>query len=357
VWIAAGSLLLGSGFAWLLGTGALPLVPPRNAWANTQHWALSVYVLAFGLIHVIRCCRWATLLPPAQRPRLGTRLSIGLLGYGAIVVLPFRLGEAVRPALLHREIKLPIGTSAGVVAAERVFDGLVLSLILLVALLGSDRLSPLPDHIGMLPVPAVIIPRVAIVAVLGFAALCACMVAFCLSKQLVQRWIEAVIGRLSRLLAERVVRAVESFATGLRLFHDPNTLLPFALYTALYWALNVGGIWFLLWGCGLPSPSLAHASVVLGVLGLGVLVPNAPGFFGSFQISVYAGLVLFDRLEVVTAAGATFAFFLYVAQMGVMLGGAGATLVARIIGSRATSLPDSDVPRGAEAHQVDLSFR
>jgi hypothetical protein len=62
-----------------------------------------------------------------------------------------------------------------------------------------------------------------------------------------------------------------------------------------------------------------QAGVVLGVLGLGLAVPNAPGYFGTFQISGYSALVLFYPLAVVMSAGAAFLFLLYVIQMTLTL--------------------------------------
>ena len=34
----------------------------------------------------------------------------------------------------------------------------------------------------------------------------------------------------------------------------------------LYWSSNALGIWLLLWGSGLPSPSVGEATVILGDL-------------------------------------------------------------------------------------------
>jgi hypothetical protein len=100
----------------------------------------------------------------------------------------------------------------------------------------------------------------------------------------------------------------------------------FALLTAVYWGLSIVGLWLLVGAAGVPAPTLAQASVILGVIGLGLVIPNAPGFFGTFQISAYSAMVLFYPLEVVTSAGAVFVFLLYVIQMAGTLGTAGAAL-------------------------------
>lgn len=317
------SLVVAGGFVWLLKAGALPVVPPRAALARVRWDVVVSFTLLFLLTHVTRCCRWGLLIAPAQRPRLGTTLALGLAGYGALVLLPFRLGEAARPALMHRRARVPLGTSAGVVAAERIVDGLVLSSVLCAALLGVELMSPLPDHIGSLPVPASIIPTVAWGGVIVFGVLSVGMIVFYVAQDPLRRMIDGVLGKVAPSLARRASAAVSSVAEGFRFLRDLSTLPAFALLTAAYWALSILNIWLLAWGVGVPSPTLGEATVILGVLGLGLVVPNAPGFFGTFQISGYSAMVLFYPLHVVTSQGAAFIFLLYVAQMGVTLGAAG----------------------------------
>lgn len=310
-----GSLLFAGGFAWLLKAGALPIVPPAHAWEGVRLWVIPAYAAWFLGLHVLRCCRWTLLVAPAQRPPLRLTLAIGLVAYAAIVLLPFRLGEAARPALMRSQARIPLGTSAGVVGAERIIDGLVLSVILFVALLGAKVVSPLPDHIGELPVPASIISTVAWAGVLVFGALSLCMVGFYLWQQPLRRVIGLTIGRLAPRLGSKLSGLVGSIAEGFRFLRDLSSLPAFAALTGLYWMLNVTGLLLLLWGSGVPAPTFGEASVVLGVLGLGLVVPNAPGFFGTFQISAYSALVLFYSLPIVTGAGSAFVFLMYATQM------------------------------------------
>ena len=47
-------------------------------------------------------------------------------------------------------------------------------------------------------------------------------------------------------------------------------------------------MWILARGCGIENISIVQAFVVMGVLGVGILVPAGPGLFGAFQASTYA---------------------------------------------------------------------
>jgi len=135
----------------------------------------------------------------------------------------------------------------------------------------------------------------------------------------VQRWLARRLAPVSPKLSEWAARTMGSVVGGFAFLRELDTTRRFALLTLLYWGSNVASFWLLLWGAGVPSPTLLESGVVLGVLGLGMAVPNAPGYFGTFQISGYAALVLFYPLAVVTNAGAAFLFLLYVIQLGVTL--------------------------------------
>jgi hypothetical protein len=71
--------------------------------------------------------------------------------------------------------------------------------------------------------------------------------------------------------------------------------------------------------------------VVIGVIALGILVPNAPGFFGTYQLSVYAALLLYFPTETVSGPGSAFVFLIYGSQVLIaFLGGAFGMLLDRI---------------------------
>jgi glycosyltransferase 2 family protein len=314
-----GSVLFIGGLLWLLQAGALPVVPPGDAWAGVRGWAIAAYVGLFQVVHFLRSSRWALLIPAEQRPPLRLTMCIGLVGYAALVLLPFRLGEAARPGLLYSRARVPLGTSAGVVGAERIVDGLVLSIVLLVALLVVPQLSPLPDHIGQLPIPAAVIPGVAWAGVVVFGTLSIGMIVFYFWQAPLASVLERVLGRVAPSLARRVADAAGSIAGGLRFLRDGSVASLFGLLTLVYWGLSAVGLCLLLWACGIPSPSLGQGAVILGVMGLGLVVPNAPGFFGTFQIAAYSAMVLFYPLADVTRAGSAFVFVLYVVQIATIL--------------------------------------
>jgi len=318
------SLLIAAFFVWMLRAGAMPLVPPREVWAGLRVWTVAGYVLGWSVVHVIRAARWKLLLAPLGEVTWRRVFAASFIGYLAILMFPLRTGEVVRPILIRERGRISAWTAAGTLAAERIVDGLVLSLMMFVALGLATPLDPLPERLGDLPIRVSIIPRGAYVAVLGFSAALLAMLAFHIWRASARRLVEGLLGVLSEPFARWASQRLERLADGLNFLSGIRHSVPFVLATAAYWLLNAACTWLLGWGSGLLAFSFARACVVTGVLAIfGVLMPNAPGFVGAFQFSLYAGLAVFYARESVLGEGALFVFLIYLGQMLVTFGFAG----------------------------------
>lgn len=313
-WRLGVSLSIAGFFVWVLHAGALPLLPEREAFASVRWWTFAGYLAGWSLVHVLRAARWKLLLDPIAEVPLRRVLVASFIGFLAILVLPLRTGEVVRPLLIREKGKLSAWAALGSLGAERIVDGLVLSVILFAALRLSTPLDPLPTSLGDLPIPVALIPTAAYLALLSFAAALIAMLGFYVWKGAARRSVEWALCRFSPRLASWVASRIEGLAEGLRFVSHWRQGLPFLLITAAYWLLNAACGWLLGWGVGIDEFSYAEACVVMGVLALGVLMPNAPGFFGAFQFSLYAALAVFYSRERVLVQGAAFVLLTYVAQ-------------------------------------------
>jgi hypothetical protein len=284
-------------------------------------WTVFAYVALWCFVHVLRAVRWRFLLEPICHVPLRRIIAVSFVGFAAIVFLPLRAGEAVRPLLIRRKGELSGWAATGTIAAERIIDGLCLSLVLLAGLSFSTPLSPLPDHIGGLPISPAIVPRAAYGALALFGVAFLVMGIFYAWRDWARRTTELLIGVISPKGATWLADRVANVADGLEFLPRLKYSVPFVLATVVYWLMNAGGAWLLAWGCGLTDMTFAQACVLIGVVALGILVPNAPGFFGAYQLSVYAALTLYFPAETVVGAGGAFVFLIYAAQVFVTLGG------------------------------------
>lgn len=322
------SLLATAGLAFVLRHGALELKPSNEALSKVGFGTFVVYFLVFSVMHVTRAARWWLLLAPVQRVALGTVVRVALVGYLAIALLPFRMGEAARPLLIRREGNVNAWAATGTVGAERLIDGLTVSLLLLTALGIARPMEHLPDRIGGLEVPVRIVPSLAIGMASMFATGCAVMAIFYWRRAWAERLTLTAVGVVSKRFANWLAKRLADMASGLGFLTEFRYSLPFFLATIVYWLLNGATWWVLARGCGLDAIGYFHAIAVMCVVALGIVVPATPGFFLAFQLAIFAGLAMYLPPSEVQGAGAVYAFYGYVLAMGLtVLFGAVAALV------------------------------
>jgi hypothetical protein len=311
------SLVIGGVFAFLLWKGALPVAPTsRDAFARLSWLHVGLASASWLGGHVLRAARWQFLLAPMKKVRWRTIFPVSFAGFAAVVGLPLRMGEAVRPLMIGRATGVSAWAATGAAGTERVMDGLTLSVLLFIGLQVAHPVLPLPDHIGNLSVPTKIVPHAAYTALGAFGLAFVATAVFYVRRDWARNLTEKALGVVSAKLARTIADKIALIADGLGVLASASVLLPFAAATVGYWLAGAEAIWLLGRGTGLVTMTYPEALVILGTLSLGILVPAGPGYFGAFQISVYAALALYHPPADVVALGAMFVFLLYLLQVG-----------------------------------------
>lgn len=331
------SVMVAALFVWLLRAGALPVWPPQEALARVD-WSLVVWAtLLLAVMQLVRGVRWHFLILPVAPIAAVSTLRVALIGFAATLLLPLRSGEVVRPLLIRRE-GVDGWAATGTVGAERIIDGSVVSAFLLLSLTLSPPLITEPIQMDAVRLD----PRWVSAAARGVGALFA--VAFCALilffwfRTLPRRLLDATLGRLRPALAEKIADRVELLASGLSFLTRPAVALPFLLFTALYWVMNVAALWLVGRAVGFTTLTALRSCAVLGVLAIGVMPPGAPGMFGSFQFAMYAALALFFPIATLKFEGAALVFVSYVLQVGVQVL-AGAAALVSLLRARTSAEP------------------
>jgi uncharacterized protein (TIRG00374 family) len=261
------------------------------------------YLVILLVIHVIRTVRWGILLEPVAKIPFAKLNAVSAVGFMALVLLPFRLGEFARPYLVAERPKLRVSAALSSVVVERVADGIFTALLLILTLFA------VPE--GTRGLHAF---RVAgVVMFLGFASLLAFLVLAYRNRPRAVRLTHRLLDPVSPRVAQRASEMMDAFIHGLRLVPSRRKVAWFFLLTFAYWAVNGWGLQIFARSFGFDL-RLLDAYTVLGVLVVGVMIPAGPGMVGTFQAAVAGGLSLF-------AAGAgerafAFANVLWLVQIG-----------------------------------------
>lgn len=342
----AGKLLLSCGFGaallWALHSGGVPLVPPPSAFAEVRWWTLPIYVALLLVSSYFRAVRWRLLLRPIAHVSVWSVLNAVWVGTAAVLLLPLRLGEMARPMLIARDKRVPLLGALATVLAERLMDGLVLSLILGAALVLVPAQVPPNTLVVGLPVPISAVRGYAWTFLTIFAAALTAMLLFHLARERGVRVTRRVFGSISPRLGAFVASKLETFGSGLEFFRHRALAARFLFETLLYWGSGALSFWLLSWGVGVvhadqTSMTFGEACTVMGVISIASVLPGPPGLLGLFQTGAYAAMTMYFTTEIITGRGSAYVFLLYVVQMCTALGTAGACLlVSAILRSRAS---------------------
>ena len=274
--------------AWLVWPDAKTREQLGDVFDALDWGAMMPYLAAYvGLLVVVQLCRalrWNNLLAPlgVRIPNLEL-LAMSSVGFMAILALPARLGELVRPGLLRKRGDLSASAALGTVAVERVVDGLLVSLFVfgaLFALRGPDAPSWM--------MPTAYVALAVFVAALVFVIFALqrpeATVGFCMKLSLLPR----LAPRIARVIEEKLLAMVRAFVV----IKDARNMTIFVVWSTLYWTANGLGVYVLARGFGLDL-SLVGAFATMGVCAVGIMLPNSPGLMGQFQYFTLLGVGLY----------------------------------------------------------------
>jgi glycosyltransferase 2 family protein len=264
-------------------------------------WGWIAAALGLNLVSVvIRAWAWRTVinqaLPRAEQPgfrRVFAAFAVGLLGNA---VLPGRIGELARVAVLTREMERGKGATGrllGSVFAHRLFD-VIPVLILTIYVLATAR------------IPRWAITSLEIAIVVGIALFLVTML---------------VAGLEQRPLPEsaRAVRKLFAMARlGLNVMREPPAAVAAALLQTTGWLLQLFAVWATMFAFGIEE-HMPAAGLVLLLMNVATIFPLWPGNVGLVQAVIALPLVSYG---VAYSTGIAFGLGLQVLEMsvGVSLG-------------------------------------
>ncbi|HET8722794.1 MAG TPA: lysylphosphatidylglycerol synthase transmembrane domain-containing protein [Anaeromyxobacteraceae bacterium] len=275
----------------------------RAAQGADYAW-LVPYVGILAVIHLARTLRWGILLEPVAKVPFSRLNAVSAVGFMALMVLPFRIGEFARPYLIAERPRIRVSATLSSVVVERVADGLFTAALLVLTLLA------VPEG-----TPGLHLLRVGGLAVFGaFAALLAFLVVAYRNRALAVRITHRLLDPLSPRLAAKVSGMMDAFIHGLRLVPSRSKVALFFALTAGYWLLNGWGMGILARAFGLYLTPV-QSFTTLGVLVVGVMIPAGPGMVGTFQAATVLGLSLFLPQETLDTHGTAYANVLWAVQL------------------------------------------
>ena len=234
-------------------------------------------VIAVTLTFPLRALRWRVLLrSSAPNVPLKPFWDAVCIGFMANNLLPARAGELVRSYAGNRLIGVPFSTALASVAVERVFDGVVI-VLLLAAGVAAPSFPAGTTIRGVSPAALASSTAAIFIGALAFLIL---MVRFrshaeVIGDKLVHRFMPA-------RLADVSMKIFRNLLAGLGVLNSTGDVIKVVAWSFAVWLCNAASYVLAFKAFHIDAPASA-ALVLQGIVALGVAIPAAPGFFGVFE--------------------------------------------------------------------------
>lgn len=244
----------------------------------------------------VRAVRWRFFLRTEKHVPLLNLFSATMIGFMANNVLPFRLGEFIRPWALARRENMSKSMLLATVVVERVVDMLTLLTIFGVALM----VAPISEDSAagrMVQGGA----RILLTLSVGLTI-------FVVSAERNRKLAQMMVEMLPKGAQKKVAKLLDRFLDGFALFRDFGRLIQvFALSFGMFLCFAFA-LWITAWSLGIALPWYGGL-VMLVVTAIGIMVPAAPGYVGTLNIACTAGLALYGVGKAPASAFGWFYFF------------------------------------------------
>jgi uncharacterized protein (TIRG00374 family) len=289
-------------FTWLAFRG-LDVDNLREQLGNLRMLPILLCLATQFLCQLWRFLRWGLMLRSLGDISWGRVFVIGAVGTSAVTLLPARIGELVRPVFVAEETDIDFGRASATVVAERLVDGLLMSLVLFSGLALLRNKGASQD----LLTSGIVFAAIFVLAGIGL------WLAF-QHQDFVLRSLGRLTG-ISPVLSRTASRIFQGFFGALEPIFSQRVLLPYLLISVGLWITEAVSI-YSLFGVMSQPPAFSASIIVLVAIVVGTVIPSGPAHLGVFE---YAVVVSLEFYNLPTATSAYFGALLHFLQVVVLL--------------------------------------
>lgn len=244
---------------WLVFRG-FDFTQLKTALEEASYVWLCPAMVIFSINMFLRSIRWRTLLSPIKHLRLAQVFPVLLTGFFMNNVLPARAGELVRAVAIGRESDIPVSSALGSIVIERLTDMLGLLMILIIA----AKLLPW-EKLPLTPILTVL--------VMGLIISLALVV-----------WMEKYRNKFQHDLGlvGKIVRLISQVMDGFLALKSPLKMSMVLLLSCAIWINELLIALLISYAMHLNLSFFETAGLLTG-LSVGVMIPAAPGYIGTFE--------------------------------------------------------------------------
>ena len=265
--------------------------------------AAALVMLSFFL----RVFRWRVILGSTHKVAFWPAFHALMIAFMINTILPGRVGELARPAILKKNQGIKYSTGLATVATERAFD-IIIIISLFFTVMSFSQIDPdtsvaFGDYqLNSKTLGSIIagFAKLGLVLIIGIM-----LVSINNSRYWINRMIMKAphivfffLGKdLQNMIVEKiclkVVALVDSFASGFEMIKSPGKIFVSIALSVLIWLSALLSYSAFALGCPGVSISLIEMAAVMVIICIFIALPSVPGYWGLWEAGGIFALALF----------------------------------------------------------------
>ena len=295
-----------SGLALYLSFRKVPFADLATYLTTINYFWILPSVFIAIISFVIRTIRWRFILGAAHTVSFWQAFHPMMIAFMLNCILPGRIGELARPAILRKKDNIPFSTGLATVAVERLFD-IILLILLSITVFTFVHIDPALDisfgkyHLNRETLVAIGagIFKLSVALIAGII-----IISFSAFRKILKRLIMALPAlfffmgsdfrnRMQERICTPLTGFLENFALGFVLIKNPKKVGICIVLSIIIWSLAALSYYVMALGCPGIRLSYFEIMVVMIIICLFIALPSVPGYWGLWEAGGVFALSLF----------------------------------------------------------------
>jgi glycosyltransferase 2 family protein len=251
---------------------------------EANYWWLIPNIASIFIAMILRAWRWGYMVNPLKKCSFHGLYAATMIGFMASNILPARLGEFVRPISLGKIENISRAAAMATTLVERVFDLLTLLALFTAILL----FKKFPDTTDLQHLETAGWFFFIATAVLSIG-----MVLLKIKTEMTLRWVNKLLHIFPDKIRDAGSDIFAKFASGLDVLSDSKAIFVIAIQSIALWVIMALSNYLIFLAFGMSYLPLDASFVLLAVVSVGIMLPNSPGFIGTYQYLTVLSLSLY----------------------------------------------------------------
>jgi uncharacterized protein (TIRG00374 family) len=235
--------------------------------ASVNYFILIPAILVYCFSYVLRSIRYYYILLPLKKTKVLENFPYTVIGFFANNIIPLRLGELIRAKITGERLQMSRSSALATIVIERLFDITMFVLFFFLIVM-------------VMPFPEFIKQSFYILIVVFFVCLSTFYIMLIHKNKALK-----ILSKmpLSLNLKSLITDFLNKFAGGLAVLKNPTILIRAFIFSGILWIIEALFTVIVAYACGIRISILGGMFTVI-VVGIGGIIPTAPGYLGAFEM-------------------------------------------------------------------------